>query len=375
MQIGVPKEIKTAEYRVALTPSGAAQLVQAGHRVAVEATAGESSGFGDSMYRDSGATVYPTADEVWDSSELVLKVKEPLPEEYLYLQRAGSDLTLFTYLHLAGVPGLAESLCEFGTTAVAYETVQLDNGSFPLLAPMSEIAGYLAVQAGATYLQRPHGQKGILLSGTPGTSPARVLVIGAGTVGSAAARLAMSMGAHVTLLNRSPGKLKRFAEFGYPGSLKTGIATQDSIARAVTESDVVIGAVYVAGARADPVVTEEMVRTMEPGSVIVDVAIDQGGCVETSRPTTYENPVYLVDEVIHYCVANMPGAVPRTSTQALTIETIPYVLAVAKYGIVSAASRNDAIKRGVNVYRGFVTNKAVAEATHMEFRALDDLAV
>lgn len=373
MQIGVPKEIKTAEFRVALTPSGAARLVQAGHQVTVETSAGESSGFSDSMYRISGANVRQTADEVWRSSELILKVKEPLREEYSYLRRAGSDLIIFTYLHLAGVSGLAESLCDFRCTAVAYETVQLADGSLPLLSPMSEIAGELAVYAGATYLQRPLGKKGILLSGAAGIPPARLTIIGAGAVGAASARLAMAMGAHVTLLNRSPEKLKRFSEFGYPGSVETAIATEAAIAQAVQSSDVVIGAVYVAGARAEYVVTEKMVRSMEPGSVIVDVSIDQGGCVETSHATTYIEPVYLVNDVIHYCVANMPGAVPRTSTQALTNETLPYVMAIAERGIVEAAGQDEALKRGVNVHAGYVTNRAAAAATGLEFRTFDNL--
>ena len=373
MKIGVPKEIKTAEFRVALTPTGAARLVRSGHSVTVESSAGEGSGFSDDDYRSAGAAVEQDAARTWESAQLVLKVKEPLPQEFAYLERGGEDLTLFTYLHLAGVPGLAEELCRAGVTAIAYETVETSGGEFPLLAPMSEIAGKLAVHAGAQYLRRPLGTKGMLISGGPGIPPAKVAVIGAGVVGQSATRLAMAMGANVTLLNRSPGKLKQFLERGYPGSLSTSIASEESIAAAVRESDLVISGVYIAGAKATHVVTHEMVKTMAQGSVIVDVSIDQGGSVETSRPTTYENPVYTVDGVLHYCVANMPGAVPRTSTAALTNETLPYVLAIASKGISEAAAADPTLARGVNVFRGSIVSEAVAEATGIEYRSLADM--
>jgi alanine dehydrogenase len=373
MRIGVPKEVKTAEFRVAITPVGVEQLVGSGHEVLVETSAGQASGFSDDQYLDAGAEIHLTAGDIWSSVDLILKVKEPIEPEYSYLEERGSELTLFTYLHLAGVPGLAEVLCRFGTTAIAYETVQLEDGAFPLLAPMSEIAGELAIQAGATYLQRPSGSKGLLISGASSGQPARVVVIGAGTVGAAAAKLALAMGADVTLLNRSARRLEQFASAGNPGKLTTELSTVESISAAVRNCDILVGGVYVGGAKADWVVTADMVRTMEPSSVIVDVSIDQGGCVETSRPTTYLDPVYVVDDVIHYCVANMPGAVPRTSTQALTNETLGYVLELANDGLDAATDRNPALKRGVNVYAGTVTNEPVAVATGLEYREFDEL--
>ncbi len=368
MKIGVPKEIKTEEHRVALTPIGAAKLVAAGHSVVVQAAMGVGSGFTDDQYLGAGAAIEGEPEQVWSSSDMVVKVKEPIGVELDYLERRGSDLTLFTYLHLAGVAGLAKALCRAGTTAIAYETVQTANGEFPLLAPMSEIAGKLAVHAGAEYLRRPQGSKGILVSGGPGIRPANICIIGAGVVGQNAARLAMAMGASVTLLNRSSGKLREFASHGYPGNLVTEIASHESIAIAVQESDVVIGAVYVAGAKAQHVVTREMLGTMEAGSVLVDVSIDQGGSFETSHPTTFDDPVFVVDDVLHYCVANMPGSVPRTSTLALTNETFPYVLAIASEGLENAARKKAALMKGVNVSDGSVVNEAVAAATGLEYR-------
>jgi alanine dehydrogenase len=362
MKIGVPKEIKAAEFRVALTPAGARTLTEQGNKVIVQSSAGAASGFTDDQYRQAGALIAGSAGDVWEVADLVLKVKEPLRPEFEYLKGRGSSLILFTYLHLAGVAGLAEELCSAGTTAVAYETVELDDGTFPLLAPMSHIAGRLAVHAGARYLSRPFGTRGLLLDGGPGIPPARVCVIGAGVVGQSAARLAMSIGADVTLLNRSTARLLSFLSHGYPGSLRTLVASPESIAASTKSSDLVIGAVYVSGAKAAQVVTREMVSEMEPGSVIVDVSIDQGGCVVTARPTTYEDPVFEVDGVIHYCVANMPGAVPRTSTIALTNETLRYAAAIAGKGIEAAASDDPALARGVNIYRGTLANSSVGDA-------------
>lgn len=373
MNIGVPKEIKTGEHRVALTPAGASRLVSAGHKVVVQASAGEGSGFNDRQYVAAGASVELEPAQIWASADLVIKVKEPVEPELGYIAKRGTDLTLFTYLHLAGVPGLATALSEAGTTAIAYETVRTADGHFPLLAPMSEVAGQLAVHAGAEYLRRPQGTKGVLISGGPGIPPAKVAVIGAGVVGQSAARLAMAMGATVTLLNRSSGKLRQFAAYGYPGSLVTEIASPDTVAEVVSESDVVIGAVYVAGARAQHVVTREMIGSMERGSVVVDVSIDQGGCFETSHATTFDDPVFIVDDVVHYCVANMPGSVPRTSTLALTNETIPYVLALASAGVENAVRKDAALAKGVNVYRGTITDEAVAVATGLEHRSLAEL--
>jgi len=370
VNIGVVGEIKTAEYRVALTPSGAGQLAVDGHAVYVESMAGIGSGFSDDDYSTAGATVVKDAGGVWDAAELLLKVKEPLPAEYQYFDGRGSDLTLFTYLHLAGVPGLASQLCESGVTAVAYETVETDSGAFPLLAPMSEIAGQLAVHAAAAYLRYPNGTKGVLISGGAGIPPAKVCIIGAGIVGQNAARLAMAMGADVTLLDRNPGKLRQFLAYGYPGSLRTVLATGEAVADSVYDADAAIGGVYVSGAKATHVITRDMLPSMSSGSVIVDVSIDQGGCVETSHPTTYDDPVFTVDDVIHYCVANMPGTVPRTSTFALTNETLPYVSAIAARGIEAAAANDLSLARGVNVHRGHVVNEAVASATGLEFVSL-----
>ena len=373
MKIGIPREIKTAEFRVALTPGGTARLTDAGHTVVVETSAGVGSGFPDDAYVKAGATIAGSAAEIWESAELVVKVKEPIGVELDYLDTRGSSLTLFTYLHLAGVPGLAERLCKAGTTAIAYETVETAGGEFPLLAPMSEIAGKLAVHAGGEYLRRPQGAKGVLLSGGPGIPPASVAVIGAGVVGQSAARIAMAMGASVTLLNRSPGKLRTFMAANNPGNLATAIASPDSIARAVEVSDLVIGAVYISGARAQHVVSEEMIGTMEPGSVVVDVSIDQGGCFATSHPTTHEEPVFTVKDVIHYCVANMPGSVPRTSTLALTNETTPYVMAIASQGILETTRSDSTLAKGLNVYRGHLVNRAVATATGLPYTALADV--
>lgn len=373
MNIGVPKEIKSGEHRVALTPAGASQLVATESSVIVQASAGIGSGFADSEYVAAGAKIEREPENVWASADLIIKVKEPVGAELSYIEQRGSDLTLFTYLHLAGVPGLAKALADAGTSAIAYETVRAADGHFPLLAPMSEIAGHLAVHAGAEYLRRPQGSKGVLISGGPGISPAKVSVIGAGVVGQASARLAMAMGADVTLLNRSTGKLREFIALGYPGNLTTQIASPEAVAAAVAESDVVIGAVYVAGARAQHVVTRSMIGSMEPGSVIVDVSIDQGGCVETSRPTTFADPVFLVDGVVHYCVANMPGSVSRTSTLALTNETLRYVLAIAAGGIEKAVAEDATLVKGVNAYKGSITDEAVAAATGLEYRPLAEI--
>lgn len=373
MKIGVVKEIKTAEFRVALTPTGTSQLTQQGHDVLAQASCGVASGFSDDAYRQAGATVVPDANGVWSDVDLVLKVKEPLPSEYPFLRDRGDSLSLFTYLHLAGVEGLASELCEAGTTAIAYETVETADGSFPLLAPMSYVAGRLAIHEGGKFLRRPLGTKGMLLGGGPGIPPARVSVIGAGTVGQTAARLAMANGADVTLINRSTKRLTEFIAHGYPGNLRTMIASPEVIAQEVSQSDLIVSGIYVSGARASRVITRKMIASMEPGSVIVDVAIDQGGSTETSRPTTYEDPVFEVDGVLHYCVANMPGAVPRTSTVALTNETLRFVSAIARKGVRSAIAEDPALARGVNVFGGKLTNRAVADATGLNWANLEDL--
>ncbi|MSQ08575.1 MAG: alanine dehydrogenase [Dehalococcoidia bacterium] len=359
MIIGLPKETKDNEYRVAMTPAGVGQLTAAGHKIIVQAGAGEGSGISDGAYRAAGAVLASSPEEVWSQAELIVKVKEPIQSECRFLR---PGLTVFTYLHLAGVPGLAGQMVKSGATAIAYETVELANGTFPLLAPMSEIAGRLAILAGAHYLQRAAGGPGKLIGGIPGVPAAKVAIIGAGVVGHNAARLAMACGASVTLLDRNTEKLRQFVAYGYPGSEQTLAATTAAMADAVASADLVIGAVYVGGMKAAHVVTREMVRAMKPRSVIVDVSIDQGGCVETSHPTTYSDPVFTEEGVVHYCVANMPGAVPQTATLALTNATLPYVAAIASKGVAAAARDDSSLASGVNVYRGTLVSEAVGRS-------------
>ncbi len=367
MRIGVAREIKPQEYRVALTPAGARELVQRGHDVLVEAGAGVGSAFPDEAYERAGAAVV-SVDEVWARSELLLKVKEPIASEY---GRLRDGLTLFTYLHIAADEPLTRALVDSGITAIAYETVETDAGALPLLAPMSEIAGRLAPQAGAHYLEKPKGGRGILLGGVAGVAPARVLVVGGGMVGYNAAVIAIGMGAQVTILERSVDRMRHLEEV-LSGRVTLLMSSSLQIEEAVKEADLVIGAVLIPGALAPKLVTHEMVRAMKDGSVIVDVAIDQGGCAETSRPTTHDDPVYEVDGVVHYCVANMPGAVPITSTRALTNVTLPYVEAIADLGVGAAIGRDPALARGVNVLGGHVTYEAVAEAHGLAYTPLDD---
>src|SRR5215203_3835623 len=368
MKVGVVNEIKPDEYRVALTPAGARELVQHGHDVLVEAGAGEGSSFSDEAYRAVGATV-GSVEDVWGAAELLLKVKEPLPSEYPFLREG---LALFTYLHLAPSQDLTLALAESGATCVAYETVETDNRALPLLAPMSEIAGRLAAQAGAYFLEKPAGGRGLLLGGVPGVSPGEVVVIGGGMVGYNSAVIALGLGANVTILERSIDRMRRLEEvLGARVTLlmSSSLQIQESVARA----DLVVGAVLIPGALAPKLISRDMVAGMNEGSVIADVAIDQGGCVETSRPTTHSEPVFVVDGVIHYCVANMPGAVPVTSTKALTNATLPYVEAIADHGLRVAIERDPALARGVNVLDGRVTYEAVAEAHGVEYTPLEDV--
>lgn len=369
MIIGVPKEIKDNEYRVSMTPGGVESLVQAGHRVLVEQGAGSGSGFSDAEYAQSGAEIEPSAARVWTQAEMVVKVKEPLRSEYGYLREG---LLLFTYLHLAAAPALTEALVQRQVTAIAYETVQRSDGSLPLLTPMSQIAGRMAVQVAACYLERPAGGRGKLLGGVPGVRPSDVVIIGGGTVGTNAAQIALGMGAHVMVIDMSIDRLRYLTEILH-GNLSTLSSNPRNIAGAVQRADVVIGAVLKPGAKAPHLVTREMVATMKPGSVVVDVAVDQGGCVETSRPTSHSNPTYLVDGVIHYCVANMPGAVPRTSTYALSNVTLPYTLRLAGQGFVKAVHSDPALALGVNTYKGRITYQAVAEAFGQEYTPLTRL--
>jgi alanine dehydrogenase len=354
--VGVPKEIKTLEHRVAMTPDGVRELGRHGIDVFVETGAGEGASISDDDYRAAGADIVPTAADAW-SQQMVVKVKEPKEEEFGFLRR---DLTLFTYLHLAAYPAVARALLDAGTTGIAYETVQTDDGALPLLAPMSEVAGRLAPQMGAHYLERHNGGRGVLMGGAPGVRPAKVVVLGAGNVGWNAAWIAAGMEAEVVLVDKNLDRL-RWVDQIHRGRIITLASNRGAIERSVLEADLVIGAVLVAGGRAPVVIDEAMVRAMKPRSVIVDVAVDQGGCIETTHETTHEEPTYELHGVVHYAVGNMPGAVPHTSTYALTNATLPYILDVALHGAGGAARADPALALGVNTAAGQVTNGPVAE--------------
>lgn len=372
MRVGVVKEIKAYENRVAMTPAGAAAMVKAGHEVFVEKDAGRGSGFEDSEYTAVGARMLSTNVEVWEVADMIMKVKEPLPPEY-ELFREGQ--IIFTYLHLAPEPELTRKLVEKKVIAIAYETVQLADRSLPLLTPMSEVAGRMSVQIGAHFLEKAYGGRGVLLGGVPGTPPGEVVIIGGGVVGTNAAKMAMGMGAKVTIIDISPERL-RYLDDVFGGRLETRVSNEYVIAEATSKADLVIGGVLIPGARAPKLVTTEMVKNMKPGSVIVDVAIDQGGSVETiDRVTTHMDPVYEKFGVIHYSVANMPGAVPRTSTIALTNVTLPYALQLANKGWRKALYENVALAKGANVVDGHVVYEAVAEAHDLEYVALEKVLV
>jgi alanine dehydrogenase len=368
MKIGVAKEIKTDEYRVALTPAGARELVERGHDVTVETGAGDGSSFPDGAYEAVGARI-GSVDDVWGDAELLLKVKEPIESEY---GRLREGLVLFTYLHIAADEPLTRALVESGITAVAYETVETDQRALPLLAPMSEIAGRLAAQAGAYFLEKPLGGRGLLLAGIPGVAPGRVVIIGGGIVGYNAAVITLGLGANVTILERSIDRMRHLDEV-LSGRVSLVMSSTLQIEESVTDADVVIGAVLIPGALAPKLITRAMLRGMKDGAVFCDVAIDQGGCAETSRPTTHSEPVYEVEGVTHYCVANMPGAVPITSTKALTNATLPYVEAIADHGLAEAVARDPSLARGVNVLDGRITYQAVAEAHDLEYTPLEDV--
>ena len=363
MIVGVPKEIKEKEFRVALTPAGAMALAQAGHTVLVEQGAGLGSGIADAEYSGAGAAMVATATEVWGRAEMVMKVKEPLPPEYPLLR---PGLILYTYLHLAPLPELTQVLLDAQVTGVAYETVQLDNGALPLLAPMSQVAGRMAIQVGAHFLEKEAGGRGVLLAGVPGVAPGHVTILGSGTVAINAAQMAMGLGARVTMLGRN---LRRLAELDdlFRGRLVTLASNRQAIEEELTKADLVVGAVLVPGAQAPKLISREMLGLMRPGAVIVDVAIDQGGCAETSRPTYHSDPVYTVDGIIHYCVANMPGAVPRTSTFALTNATLPYAMAMANKGFDRAVQEDRALLRGVNIHQGKLVSREVAQSQSREW--------
>ena len=368
MRVGVAREIKPDEYRIALTPAGAKELVDHGHEVLVEQGAGLGSSFPDEQYTAVGGRI-ASVEDVWEQAELLLKVKEPIEAEY---GRLRDGQVLFTYLHIAADEPLTRALVESGITAVAYETVETPDRRLPLLAPMSEVAGRLAAQAVAYYLEKPYGGRGLLLGGVPGVAPGRVVVIGGGIVGYNAAIIAIGLGAQVTILERSIDRMRHLEEI-LSGRVTLMMSSSLQIQESVADADAVIGAVLIPGALAPKLVTAEMVRGMKQGAVIADVAIDQGGCFETARPTTHADPIYTVDGVIHYCVANMPGAVPITSTKALTNATLPYVLEIADLGLREAVARDPALAKGVNVLDGKLTYEAVAEAHDLEFTPLEDV--
>jgi alanine dehydrogenase len=360
--IGVPKEIKTREYRVGMTPAGVRTLVAHGHRVLVEAAAGSGSAITDEAYARAGATIVKTAAEAW-GADMVVKVKEPLAAEYGFFRE---NLILFTYLHLAAEPELTRELAKRKVAGIAYETLQLEDGSLPLLRPMSEVAGRMAVQVGASCLEKERGGKGVLLGGVPGTRRGRVVILGGGVVGRNAATIAVGMGAQVTVLDVRSETMS-YLEDVFGGAIETLYSNAENIETAVSRADLVIGAVLVPGARAPQLVTEELIAQMEPGSVVVDVAVDQGGCIATCRPTTHDHPTYVIHGVVHYCVANMPGAVSHTSTWALTNVTMGYALAIANKGVAAAARADRAVALGVNTYAGHVTYGPVAAAHNLGY--------
>lgn len=369
MRVGVPRELKDNEYRVAITPAGVRELRVSGHDVLVERDAGVGSSIPDSDFERAGAHIVADADTVFGDSDMVLKVKEPIPDEF---HRLREGLVLFTYLHLAASEPVTRALIDSSTTAIAYETIELPDHSLPLLAPMSEVAGRMAPQVGAHFLERENGGRGVLMGGVSGVRPAKVVVIGAGMAGMNAAWIAQGMEAEVVVLDKNINKLREIDRI-HQGRINTLASNRLSVEETVTSADLVIGAVLIPGARAPRIVTEDVVKEMRPGSVVVDISIDQGGCFETSRMTTHSDPTYLVDDVVHYCVGNMPGAVPHTSTYALTNATLPYVLALAGKGVAGAVRDDPAVALGVNVARGAVVYEPVAAAHGLSPVALDDV--
>lgn len=369
MRVGIPTEIKNNENRVAITPSGAHELTRRGHEVLIEAGAGLGSAISDADFIAAGATIVATADEIWQQAEMVLKVKEPIAAEY---ERMREGQVLFTYLHLAASRSCTEAIVKSKTTAIAYETVQLDNRSLPLLAPMSEVAGRLSAQIGAYELMKPSGGRGVLLGGVTATRKAKVVVIGGGVAGENAATIALGMGADVTVIDVALPRLKQL-ETQYGERIQTRTSTAHTIAEQLRDADLVIGSVLIPGEKAPKLVTDDMVAQMKPGSVLVDIAIDQGGCFENSVPTTHDNPTFQVHNSIYYCVANMPGAVPETSTVALTNATLPYVISLAEKGWVKALSDDAALAKGLNAHQGVITNAGVAHALNLEFTEVNEV--
>lgn len=369
MIIGVPKEIKEQEDRIALTPAGADGMVRAGHTVYVEKGAGLGAGFTDDEYRAVGAEILDKAEDVWNKADMIMKVKEPLKSEYKYFREG---LIIFTYLHLAAVEELTEELVKSGTVAIAYETVENPDRSLPLLTPMSEVAGRMAVQEGSVYLEKTYGGKGLLVDGVPGVAPAHIVVVGAGIVGTGAIRRAVGLGARVTVLDVNMDRLRYLGEV-FMGKIETVYSNNFNVAQAVKTADLVVGAVLIPGAKAPKLVTEEMIKEMEPGSVLVDVAIDQGGCIETMHPTTHADPVFVKHGVVHYGVANIPGAVPKTSTLALTNVTLPYALRIANMGWKDALAKDPGLRKGANVVDGKVVYKPVADAFGMDYTPIEEI--
>lgn len=369
MIVGLPKEIKDNEYRVGLTPAGVRALTDAGHRVVVERGAGEGSGFENELYQRAGATLLDSPDEVWQQGEMIVKVKEPVAPEY---PRMREGQMLFTYLHLAPDKELTKQLLERKVTGIAYETITDRRGSLPLLTPMSEVAGRMAIQIGAHYLEKMGGGRGVLLGGVPGVPAARVVIIGGGVVGTNAAKIAVGMGAHVTIIDNNLDRLRELDDI-FLSKISTLASSAYMIHDAISQADLIVGAVLVPGAAAPKLVTRNMLKDVPNGAVIVDVAVDQGGCIETTHPTTHSNPTYYVEGVLHYCVANMPGAVPRTSTFALTNATLPYALKLANKGFIEAITRDPGLKAGVNTYAGKVAYEAVAVDQGLEYTPLDEM--
>jgi alanine dehydrogenase len=367
--VGLPKEIKDNEYRVGLTPAGVRALTEAGHRVIVENNAGEGSGFENALYERAGATILDSADEIWGQGEMIVKVKEPIEPEY---PRMREGQLLFTYLHLAPDHKLTGELLQRKVTGVAYETITDKRGTLPLLTPMSEVAGRMAIQVGAHYLEKMSGGRGILLGGVPGVPAARVVIIGGGVVGTNAAKMAVGLGAHVTIIDNNLERLRELDDI-FLSKISTLASSAYMIHDAISQADLIVGAVLVPGAAAPRLVTRSMLKDVPNGAVIVDVAVDQGGCIETTHPTTHSNPTYYVEGVLHYCVANMPGAVPRTSTFALTNATLPYTLKLANRGFAAAIANDQGLKAGVNTYAGKLTYEAVAVDQGREYTPLDDL--
>ncbi len=363
MIIGVPKEIKNNENRVALTPAGAKELVKRGHQVYVQHTAGEGSGFSDSAYTSAGAAILPTIEAVYEAAEMIIKVKEPIEPEYKLIKEGQ---LLFTYFHFASYEPLTKAMVESKAVCLAYETVEKPDRSLPLLVPMSEVAGRMAIQKGANYLEKPLKGRGILLGGVPGVLPAKVLILGGGIVGTQAAWMAAGLGADVTIMDVSLPRLRYLADV-MPANVKTMMSNEYNIRELIKSSDLIVGAVLIPGAKAPHLITRDMLKDMKPGTVLVDVAVDQGGCIETCKPTTHENPTYIIDDVVHYCVANMPGAVPYTSTLALTNATLPYAIQLAEKGWKKAAQDNSDLVPGLNVIHGEIVYKAVAEAFGMDY--------